>query len=56
MEPAVGRNAQRGLSLLDVLVALALLALFVWLLRMDWAGHRRLREEPAPTAIAAPLT
>ena len=48
------RDAQRGLTLLDVLVALALLALFVWLLRMDWAGHRRLREESAPTAIAAP--
>jgi hypothetical protein len=56
MEPAVGRNAERGLSLLDVLVALALLALFVWFLRMDWAGHRRLREESQPTAIAAPLT
>jgi hypothetical protein len=56
MERAVGRNAQRGLSLLDVLVALALLALFVWFLRKDWAGHRRFREEPAPTAIAAPLT
>jgi len=52
----VERDAQRGLSLLDVLVALALLALFVWLLRMDWAGNRRLREEPPPTAIAAPMT
>jgi Tfp pilus assembly protein FimT len=56
MEPAVERDGQRGLTLLDVLVALALLALFVWLLKMDWVGHRRLREEPAPTAIAAPLT
>jgi hypothetical protein len=56
MEPAVERDAQRGLTLLDVLVALALLALFYWLLRMDWAGHHRFREEPAPTAIAAPLT
>ena len=50
------RDTQRGLSLLDVLVALALLALFVWLLRGDWAGHRQLREESAPTAIAAPVT
>ena len=54
MEPAVTHDAESGLSLLDVLVALALLALFVWFLRMDWAGHRRLREEPPPTAIAAP--
>jgi len=45
---------ESGLSLLDVIVVLALLALFVWFLRMDWAGRRRLREEPAPTAIAAP--
>jgi hypothetical protein len=55
MEPVVERDAERGLTLLDVLIALALLALFVWLLRMDWAGHRRLREESAPTAIAAPM-
>ena len=48
------RDAESGLSLLDVLVALALLAILVWFLRMDWAGHRRLREEPSPTAIAAP--
>jgi hypothetical protein len=54
MEPAVTRERESGLSLLDVLVALALLALFVWLLRQDWAGHRRHREEPPPTAIAAP--
>jgi hypothetical protein len=52
MERAVERGVQRGLSLLDVLVVLALLALFVWLLRLDWAGHRRLREVPAPTAVA----
>jgi hypothetical protein len=49
----VTRDAESGLSLLDVLVGLALLALFVWLLRMDWAGHRRPRGEPPPTAIAA---
>ena len=48
------RSPQGGLSLLDVLVALALLALFVWFLRLDWAGHRRHRNEPAPTAIAGP--
>jgi hypothetical protein len=53
MEPGVTRD-ESGLSLLDVIVVLALLALFVWFLRMDWAGRRRLREEPAPTAIAAP--
>jgi Tfp pilus assembly protein FimT len=53
MEPIVTRD-DRGLTLLDVLVVLGLLALLVWFLRMDWAGHRRLREEPAPTAIAAP--
>ena len=47
------RDAQSGLTLLDVLVALALLAIFIWLLRMDWAGHRRMLEEPPPTAIAA---
>ena len=47
------RDGQSGLTLLDVLVALALLAILVWLLRMDWAGHRRMREEPAPTAIAS---
>ena len=47
------RDAQSGLTLLDVLVALALLAMLVWLLRMDWAGHRRMLEEAAPTAIAA---
>ena len=49
----MNRDGQSGLTLLDVLVALALLAIFVWLLRMDWAGHRRMREEPPPTAIAA---
>jgi hypothetical protein len=46
-------RVQRGLSLLDVLVPLALLALFVWLLRMDWAGHRQLRDEAQPTAIVS---
>lgn len=46
------RDAESGLTLLDVLVALALLAIFVWFLRMDWAGHRRMQEEPAPTAVA----
>ena len=46
------RDDESGLSLLDVLVALALLALLVCLLRLDWAGHRRHRNEPAPTAIA----
>jgi hypothetical protein len=53
MERGVTRDGQSGLTLLDALVALALLAIFVWLLRMDWAGHRRMREEPPPTAIAA---
>lgn len=54
MDPGVTRDPESGLTLLDVLVALALLALFIWFLRMDWAGRRRLRNEPAPTAIAAP--
>ena len=52
MEPAVTRDAESGLSLLDVLVALALLAILVWFLRMDWSGRRHV--EPPPTAIAAP--
>lgn len=46
------RDAEGGLTLLDVLVALALLAILVWLLRMDWAGRRQPREEPPPTAVA----
>jgi hypothetical protein len=52
MEPGVTRDAEGGLTLLDVLVALALLAILVWLLRMDWAGRRRMQDEPPPTAIA----
>ena len=52
MEPGVTRDAESGLTLLDVLVALALLAILVWALRMDWAGRRQIREEPPPTAVA----
>jgi hypothetical protein len=48
----VNRDAQGGLTLLDVLVVLALLAILVWALRMDWAGRREIREEPPPTAVA----
>lgn len=44
--------AESGLTLLDVLVAVALLAILVWALRMDWAGRRPVPEEPPPTAIA----
>jgi hypothetical protein len=32
----VRREETAGLTLLDVLVALALLALLVWLVRLDW--------------------
>ena len=46
------RDAESGLTLLDVLVALALLAILVWALRMDWAGRREIHEEPPATAIA----
>jgi hypothetical protein len=53
MDPAVARDAESGLSLLDVLVSLALLAFLVWLLRMDWEGRRHPPQEPAPTAIVA---
>ena len=52
MEPGVNRDAEGGLTLLDVLVALALLAILVWALRMDWVGRREIREEPPPTAVA----
>jgi hypothetical protein len=30
------RDDARGLTLLDLLIALALLALLVWLVRLDW--------------------
>jgi hypothetical protein len=53
MEPAVRRDAAGGLSLVDVVVVLALLALLAWLVRMDWAGHRAI-ERAEPTAIARP--
>jgi hypothetical protein len=42
------RAATRGLSLLDLLVTLALLALLVYLVRMDWR-----REAPAPADHSA---
>lgn len=45
-------DAEGGLTLLDVLVALALLAILVWVLRMDWAGRRPVREQPSSTAVA----
>jgi len=51
MEPAVRRDTPRGLGVLDLVVMLALLALLVWLVRMDWAGHRRLHERAEPTAV-----
>ena len=48
----MNRDAQGGLTLLDVLVVLALLAILVWALRLDWVGRREIREEPPPTAVA----
>ena len=47
----MNRDAQGGLTLLDVLVALALLAILVWALHMDWAGRRRIEEQPPATAV-----
>jgi hypothetical protein len=44
---AVKRPATRALSLLDLVVAIALLALLVYLVRLDW------RHPPAETAPAA---
>jgi hypothetical protein len=49
------RAVARGLSVLDVVVAVALLALLVYLLRMDW---QRMPSPPGgsppPSALAAP--
>jgi len=46
----VGRRAERGANLLDLLVVLAVLALLIWLVRLDW---RRLEPPPRPTAEQA---
>ena len=50
MLAAVDRRTVQGLSLLDLLVSLALLALLVYLTHLDW----RVRETPPPPAVAAP--
>jgi hypothetical protein len=42
---AIFERVARGVSLLDVLVALALLALLVYLVRLDWL---RLSPPPVP--------
>jgi hypothetical protein len=49
MVRAVAPRAVRGLSLLDVLIALALLALLVYLVRLDW----RTAERAPPAAHGA---
>lgn len=48
------RREDRGLTLLDVLVVLALLALLVWLLRLDWQGLGRTPPRDEQPAAAAP--
>jgi hypothetical protein len=50
MLAAVDRRTVQGLSLLDLLVSLALLALLVYLTHLDW----RVRETPPPPTVAAP--
>jgi hypothetical protein len=49
----VGRGAARGLSLLDLVVVLAVLALLVYLTRLDWRP-RRPAAAPPTTTIAPP--
>jgi hypothetical protein len=46
---AVVKRGVRGASLLDVLVAIGMLALLVWLLRYDWA-----RVAPPPSRVSQP--
>jgi hypothetical protein len=47
----VRRRAGRGLTLLDVVVTIALLALLVYVVRLDW---RRVAPPPAPKAAPQP--
>jgi hypothetical protein len=44
---------RRGVSLLDLVVTIALLALLVYLVRLDW---QRQRPEPSPTPTAHSAT
>jgi hypothetical protein len=45
-------KAERGLTVVDLLVVLALVALLVWLVRLD---HRRSSDAVAPVRTAAHL-
>jgi hypothetical protein len=48
----VARGATRGLGVVDVMLALALLALLIYVLRLDWRRH----PVPPPPAATSPLT
>jgi hypothetical protein len=43
------RQTTRGFGLLDLVVVLGVLALLVWVVRLDWPGM----PAPAPTPTAA---
>jgi hypothetical protein len=50
----VWRGAARGLSLLDLVVVLAVLALLIYLTRLDWRPRRPAEAPAPPTSTVVP--
>ena len=53
MFPRVARGWTRGVGVLDVVLALALLALLIYVLRLDWRRQERAAPPPAPPGATA---
>ena len=53
MFPGVARGWTRGVGVLDVVLALALLALLIYVLRFDWRRQERAPSPAPPGATAA---
>jgi len=49
MVPRVSRRGSRGLGAVDVIVLIAILALLIWAVRLDWG-----RVFPPPAPVATP--